>query len=171
MTRLLSFFLLLPIITATKVWACDCDYGGPFLKMAPRTQFVALVKVIKYLTFKDIYGHKTPMSMEVEIIDTYKGLEERKIITVWGDPGHLCRPYLSTFKEGEYYVIAFFPGHPNSGHENEKVTDYSVSNCGAFWLTVDYEKQTALGDIDSEDRKSQSFSLSSLKFALKKNDH
>lgn len=171
MTRYFSFFVLLVTTFITKVWACDCDYGGPFLKMAPHTQLISLIKVTKYLTFKDIYGDKTPMSMEVEIIETYKGNESRKTITVWGDPGHLCRPYLSTFKEGQYYVIAFYPGFPNHGQDNEKATDYSISNCGAFWLTADINKKIVLGDINSKDRKSQTMDLVRLKSELDKNGH
>ena len=42
------------------------------------------------------------MSMEVEIIEIYKGEETRKSVIVWGDIGNLCRPYLSAFKEGQY---------------------------------------------------------------------
>jgi len=171
MTRHLFLIALLLTLTTSKGWTCDCNYGGPFLKMAPYTKLIALAKVTKHLTFKDIYGDKTPMSMEVELIEIYKGVESRKTVTVWGDPGHLCRPYLSTFKEGEYYLIAFNQGYPNNGHENEKVTDYSISNCGAFWLTVDIENKIALGDIDSKDRKSQVISLSSIKSKLEKNGH
>ena len=107
MTRHFIFITLLLTIITTESQACDCGYGGSFLKMSPNTQLISLIKVTKFLTFKDIYGEKTPMSMEVEIIETYKGIESRKTIIVWGDPGHLCRPYLSTFKEGQYYVIAF----------------------------------------------------------------
>jgi len=145
MIRHFSIFFLLLTLASTKGWACDCRYGGPFLKMAQRTQLVAFVKVTKFLTFKDIYGDKTPMSMEVEIIEIYKGVETRKTITVWGDPGHLCRPYLSTFKEGQHYVIAFYPGTPNNGHANEKITDYSISICGSYWLTVDFQKKCCIG--------------------------
>ncbi len=63
--------LFLCFILSTDSSACDCAYGGPFLKMASDTKFVALValiKVTKYLSFND---YKTPISMEVEIIDRY----------------------------------------------------------------------------------------------------
>ena len=76
MKLLTALFLCLILTSDTS--ACDCDYGGPFLKMAPNTKLVALIKVTKYLSFKDIYDSKTPMSMEVEIIDTYRGTENRK---------------------------------------------------------------------------------------------
>jgi hypothetical protein len=139
--------------------------------MSKRTPLVALIKVTKYLTYKDIYNEKTPMSMEVEIIDIYKGQEVRKTVTVWGDIGNLCRPYLSTFKEGQYYVIAFDNGNYSGGHPNEKDSDYSIFNCGCYWLTVDMETRKATGDINSDDRKITSIDLVSLKSELKKNGY
>lgn len=70
-------------------FACDCNYQGAFLKVAPNTKLVALVKVTKYLLYEDIYDKKTPMSMEAEIIETYKGSETRKTVIIWGDNGNL----------------------------------------------------------------------------------
>ena len=136
--------------------------------MANRTSLTAFVKVIKYLTFKDIYDSKTPKSMEVEIIEVYKGIESRKTIIVWGDIGNLCRPYLSEFKEGLYYVIAFNTGNYGGGHPDEKDSDYAICNCGAYWLTVNFEKSMVTGDIESKDRTSATISLSKLKKKLKK---
>jgi hypothetical protein len=166
-------FIFIPVLcllftnSSPKKQFCECDYQGAFLKVAPATNFVALIKVTKYLTFKDIYGEKTPMSMDVEIIETYKGSDDRKTVTVWGDPGNLCRPYLSHFKEGAYYVIAFYPAGRGA---NEKATDYSISICGAYWLNADNEKQIASGDINSGKLSEiQTMDLSQLKSELLKN--
>lgn len=126
--------------------ACDCESQGNFLKVAEKTQFVALIKVTKYLTFKDIYNENMPMSMEVEIVAVYKGQETRKKVTVWGDNGILCRPYLSTFKTGNYYVIAFNRASETSrglASEGEKDSDYSISICGEYWLEADMQRKTA----------------------------
>ncbi len=145
---------------------CSCVYQGAFLTVAPSTKLIALVKVVKYLTFKDIYGDKTPMSMDVEIIDTYKGLEDRKKVTVWGDPGNLCRPYLSNFKENAYYLIAFDPAGRGA---KENARDYSISICGAYWLDADNEKRTATGDINSGNQwEKQTMDLSFIKSELQK---
>jgi hypothetical protein len=169
MIRSIFFAGLLLMLTHLRVVACECIYGGPFVKMAEKTGFVALIKVSKYLTFKDLagVGEKIPMSMEVEIIDIYKGRESRKTITVWGDIGNLCRPYLSAFKENEYYVIAFQPGGLR-GHPDEKQTDYTISSCGANWLNVDYTKMTATGDIDSKDRTQKTERLKRIRAELAK---
>ncbi len=149
--RKLKFILVIFLLTIGQAtFACDCDSQGEFLKVAPKTEFVALVKVTKYLTFKDIYGKQTPMSMEVEVIDVYKGTETRKTITVWGDNGILCRPYLSQFDTGKYYVIAFYKGSDGTKghvHKDEKTTDYSISICGAYWLKADIKKQVATGSV------------------------
>lgn len=127
-------------------FACDCGSQGDFLKVVQKTQFVALVKVTQFLTFKDIYNKKIPMSMEVEIIEIYKGKETRKKVTVWGDNGILCRPYLSKFELGKYYVMAFFKGTEDArgfALEDEKITDYSISICGEFWLNADPKNKFA----------------------------
>lgn len=144
---ILTIFLL---TIGHTILACDCDSQGEFLKVAPKTKLVALVKVTKYLTFKDIYEEKTPMSMEVEIIEIYKGTETRKTVVVWGDIGNLCRPYLSRFDEGKYYIVAFDGGSDGSKgyvHKKEKTTDYSISVCGEYWLNVDINKKIAAGSM------------------------
>ncbi len=156
---ILTIFLL---TIGQTILACDCESQGAFLKVAPNTKLVALVKVTKYLTFKDIYDVKTPMSMEVEIIEIYKGEETKKTVIVWGDSGNLCRPYLSIFKEGEYYVIAFNGG--SFAHENEKTTDYSISICGDYWLNVDLKKRIAIGSVAV---KQNEITLEKLKTILK----
>jgi hypothetical protein len=169
MKKHIFVFISVFSFSLAKSFACDCDYRGSFLKMTNRTPFVALVKVTKYLTYKDIYSEKTPMSMEVEIVDIYKGQETRKTVTVWGDIGNLCRPYLSAFKEGQYYVIAFDNGNYGGGHPDEKDTDYSIFNCGSYWLAVNIETKEATGDIDSQDRKFAIIDLITLKSKLRKN--
>ena len=70
------------------------------------------------------------MSMEVEILDIYKGTEERKSVTVWGDPGHLCRPYLSTFKEGGNYIIAFGGAGGQPGEKRQTIPSAFVVRSG-----------------------------------------
>jgi hypothetical protein len=143
----LLFVIFFSVLTNT--FACSCASRPPFFKVAPSANLVALVKIVKFSTFKDIYNEQTPMSMEVEIIETYKGKTTSKIITVWGDNGMLCRPYLSLFVEGNYYVIAFFKGEDGTKgwtHPDEKATDYAISICGEYWLNVDIKEQTAKGN-------------------------
>ena len=144
----ISTFILLTSIKT--ILACDCDSQGAFLTVAPKTEMISLIKVIRYLTFKEISDKPTPISMEVEIVEIFKGQEKRKKITVWGDNGYLCRPYLNIFEIGKYYVIAFDRGSVMTdinSTQAEMKTDYFVSNCGDFWLCVDIDKQIATGAV------------------------
>jgi hypothetical protein len=140
------------------------------MEMSKNTPLVALIKVTKYLTFKDIYNEKTPMSMDVELVDVYKGNETRKNVTVWGDNGILCRPYLSEFKEEGYYVIAFYRSRAQRSDSAEQATDYFISICGAYWLNADIKNSIVTGDVNSKDRKPVTINLSQLKSDLLKNE-
>lgn len=168
MLKHLFLFLFLLTVGGHKIFACQCNYEGSFLKMGERTPLVALVKIKKHLSFKNINNVKTAMSMEVELIELYKGSETRKAITVWGDIGNLCRPYLSTFTEGKYYVIAFDKGRDHGAHPQEKSTDYSIRNCGCFWLKVDNEKKIAIGDLGVGENSQSVIDLRELKATFKK---
>jgi hypothetical protein len=164
MKRQIVIFGMILFLTIKTDVTCDCNYKGPFLEMSKQTPLVALIKVSKYLTFKDIYHIKTPMSMEVELIEVYKGTESRKTVTVWGDNGNLCRPYLSEFKEGQYYLIAF-----NIDKKNQMNTEYAISSCGTYWLNVDFINSLVSGDINSKDRTNTTISLEQIKSQLKTN--
>ena len=127
-----SLLLSLPFVN---LFACDCNSVGSFQKASVQADFIAFVKINKHLTFKDIYGSPIPMSMEVEILEVFKGKEDQTTIKVWGDDGHLCRPYLNIFAVDSLFVIAFHKGeNGSSGHPEETEKDYSISNCGEFWL-------------------------------------
>jgi hypothetical protein len=140
---ILTIFLSL---TTVKTYACDCESQGNFYKVSPNSDLVALVKVNKYLTFKDIYDSPTPMSMEVEVLEVFKGVENRKKVKVWGDFGNLCRPYLNQFSFDSLYVIAFHKGEKgNFGHIDETESDYSISNCGEYWLQANSKSDKLIG--------------------------
>ncbi|WP_264520890.1 hypothetical protein [Flavobacterium sp. N1994] len=165
MKQLKSTLIIISLLLIQSTFACECDSKGDFLKVANKTPFVALVKVTKYLTFKDIYKEKMPMSMEVEVKAIYKGKETRKKITVWGDNGILCRPYLSKFKIGNYYVIAFYNGEGGSRGfgSSEKTTDYCISVCGEYWLDANKKNKTA---VSSTTEYQTHFNLKELKSKL-----
>lgn len=90
----LSILLTLICLTIGQFsFACDCNSQDEFKKAAPEAEFVALVKVTKYLTYKNIYGVETPISMELEVIETYKGKEKKNYSLGWR------RKYLQTYAE------------------------------------------------------------------------
>jgi hypothetical protein len=150
----MRFLFLLPFVLANalsnQVYACSCMDTATFYQVASHSKKVALVKVIKYLSFKEIYNKATPMSMEVEIIHIIKGAEQRKRVIIWGDNGMLCRPYLSVFKEGVMYVMALDKGNPGRGHKDETESDYAIGNCGTHWLTYDEKTKTITGRISDK---------------------
>lgn len=125
--------------------------------MISNAKVVALIKVNQSLTYNEIYDQGTPTSMEVEIIELYKGNLSEKKITIWGDNGMLCRSYLdSYFKEGEFYVVGLFSGGDGSKgyvHKNERIEDFSISSCGRYILYLDKENEKVYGEINSYRRE------------------
>jgi hypothetical protein len=150
--RMLSIILVFILTTTNQTFACSCIWQGDFLTVAPKSELVAMVKINNYLTLKNINGKPMPISMEVEIVRVFYGQETRKFVTIWGDNGALCRPYLDNFNIDNYYVIAFIQGSETiiNANKDEKKTDYAISNCGNYWLTVDKEKEMATGGVSKK---------------------
>ena len=144
----------------TTTFGCDCNGSGKFMEVAPISSLIAFIKIDKFLTYAEINGEKTPLSMEVEIIEKYGGNESRKKIVVFGDNGNLCRPYLSEFILGKYYVIAF---DVDGKSQSDNSIQYYISSCGNYWLFVDNKLEFALGGIQEGKDK---MSLAELKAQL-----
>ncbi len=138
---LLGIVLLLPIHS----YSCGCELEAPFLKVAPATELVAVIKVKDYNTFEYLQDEEVPVSMTVEILQVLKGIESRQEITVWGNNGLMCRPYLSIFEPGSTWVMAFGED-PTDGHDGALATDYALSQCGEYFLEV--QMGIASGFID-----------------------
>ena len=166
------FSLLVTLICLTIgqfSFACDCNSQDEFIKAAPQSEFVALVKVTKYLTYKNIYGVETPISMEIEIIDIYKGVEKRKKITVWGGDVNICRPFLEKFKKDGHYILALDKVVENSSevtHKGEKASDYFIAQCGERWLSVNITSKTTTNWMTEQVKHS---SLTEIKNIFSKN--
>ena len=165
MIRIILFIAIFIFSVTDKINACDCDYNGSFVTMAGKTPLVVLIKVTKYMTFADNDSTKIPLSMQVEVIKVYKGKESHKLITIWGGDGYMCRPYLGEFGPGEYYLMALYFGH--SRYDKGIPIDYAISNCGEYWLNVNYSKSIAEGDIEGDQRNKSSMKLSELKRKIK----
>jgi hypothetical protein len=120
----------------SKIVACGCTTEGPFLQVAAGASLVAVVEIEEYLTFQELMGEAVPMSMSVKIKRVLKGNETRENITIWGNNGLMCRPYLSIFEEGSQWVMAFTE-NPEEGHEAANSTDYGLSHCGEYFMKVE----------------------------------
>lgn len=89
--------------------------------------------------------------MEVEVLEVLAGEVENKVIAVSGDPGNQCRPHVSIFPVGTEWVPALdYAAKSKAAVDSHLMPapdkgDYSISNCGAYWLAVKDGKVT--GDI------------------------
>lgn len=95
------FILVLYLLFSLKgLLACSCIYSldATFNNVSKKAEFVALVKVLsfdEYLEFDDFESkEEIPYAMTVEVLKKIKGKEDRKRISILGDDGMLCRPYL-----------------------------------------------------------------------------
>jgi hypothetical protein len=101
--------------------------------------------------------------MEVEVLETLAGKAPQSVVSVSGDPGNQCRPYVSGFPVGTEWVLALGPAV-----KDERVArlsyamsapdkgDYAISNCGAYWLEVKDGKAVGNIDIDDYERRHES---------------
>jgi hypothetical protein len=129
---------------------CSCPHAGAFMTVAPQARLVALVKIKEHFLYTNENNRPVPMSMEVEIIDVYRGKEDRDHIVVWGNAGNMCRPDVSIFHKERYYVMAFEATGGNPLYD-EPNNDYAISICGDFWLAVeDFDAQMATGQVTDE---------------------
>lgn len=136
-------FAILPLLAALllqpgRADACSCVYGGPFSKVGPQGDLVVVADVVSH------YSN----SMQVDVVQVLKGEEGRRRLTVWGDNGMQCRPYVSYFPEKTRWVISMFR-HPDeeAGKDLRNLRDplpesdakppyYVLSACGGYWLEI-----------------------------------
>jgi hypothetical protein len=125
--------------------ACSCSrsWNDSFGLTTEGSEFVALVKIISFDEYLDReimdYNGRMPYSMTVEIIKKYRGVESRKRITILGDNGMLCRPYLADFEINGYYLVS-----PNP-LDNSANTEYDFFACRTEYLKVDIDSNMAYG--------------------------
>lgn len=113
--------------------ACSCVWAGPFTKVALGADLVLLGEVRSH----------DRHSMEVAVVEVFRGTEARRTIRVWGDDGALCRPYVSAFPRGTRWLFAVkaMSEQPHGNHlihrrlaSQPGQVDYAISVCGDFWL-------------------------------------
>ena len=104
------------------ITACSCgDWTGGIVKNAQNNYLTIYGKVNKLRSFTEIFQDTVTTSIEVEILTKYKGQENRKFITVWGDRGSDCRPYLAGIQIGSKWVFSL---------HRIKNEEYAISICG-----------------------------------------
>ena len=163
----MKLLLLLPVLVVASFIprhiACDCNYGGPFLKVARGAEVVVLVRIVKYKSLEKQGVAASASAMEATVLKTYKGKVIKSAITIWGDDGMQCRPYVSAFAIGKEYIMAL-----NSTSEGSaKSTNYCISICGEYWLAFNENMQLVYGDIDSSIRLPSVITLQKFEAELK----
>lgn len=106
-------------------------WAGPFVKMAKKSELVVRAKVKSYGP-RLPHGENLYASMEVELVAVIKGEYTAETFTILGDPGHLCRPYITPakFKKGHEYLFAL---------SKSKENPQGLSVCGEYWIKIDKE--------------------------------
>jgi len=157
-----KILLILSIITWTTTQACICfSSDGNFLKTSKQVDLVAIVHVKDYQDYLEFNATRNqPLSAMFEIVKVLKGKEDRKEIKVFGDDGSLCRPYITNFKKGEYYVIALRKCNERkrSNSITETADDFFIPGCGEFWVQYNLEDNNVVGLINRK-RKSTTMTL------------
>lgn len=142
--RLFSF-LVLYLLILNNLSACSCSYSfnSTFNQTSSKSEFVALVKVLsfdEYLEFNDSEsGKRIPYSMTVEVLKKFRGKEDRIQISILGDNGMLCRPYLTEFEINSHYLIA--PTFID--YDSSKA--YEFFSCRTDYLMYDIESNKLSG--------------------------
>lgn len=101
------------------------------MKNAQKNHLTIHGKVNRLITYTEVYEDTVTTSIEVEIITKLKGEETREYITVWGDRGADCRPYLSGIQIGSEWIFSL---HKIANEE------YAVSICGEHITPVKENK-------------------------------
>ncbi|WP_196887520.1 hypothetical protein [Aureivirga sp. CE67] len=161
---ILFIFILISNIT----FACSCDWGGNFIKVAKKSDLVLLVKVINTnfhtsndKTFSNIDEVTEEIlkpnnskieywnSVDLEIISILKGKENRKIIRMFGsDGGAFCRGGIRHLKINHMYVISPSLSKNSLGKfSNEKDTDYFSWGCAEYIIEYNNESKKVYGLI------------------------
>ena len=132
--------------------ACSCPDGGPFSKVAPEGDLVVI---------GDVRSHHGN-SLQLDIVEVLQGQEKRRAITVWGDNGMQCRPYVSMFPEGTRWAFSLFLLPDEEAQRDLKnlrepptfleaeAPFYVLSGCGTYWLEV--RGESAYGRIKAQER-------------------
>jgi hypothetical protein len=137
---LIGFSILL---FAPSARGCSCfSDGSSLVQLAKKSELVIRGKVLEYnwyqynplgQRYKDDREQKEkgrPLSMTLEVQESYKGKPKSRQIVVWGDNGMICRPYVTQFPIGTEWVFAL---SPDSWTEKGEL---AVSVCGEYSLQV-----------------------------------
>ncbi len=144
-------------------YPCKCEeWAGPFLHVKKDAVIIVHTKVLKYFKPKEDSG--LGWSMDIKITKLINGEEKRNVIRVWGDNGALCRPHVTQFPINTQWMFILFDSYDSS--PEEPVNDYSISNCGEYWLKI--KGNYAYGQITKDTKTPQKMKLKDLERLIRK---
>lgn len=144
------------------VTACGCNVERPFLQTSINAKLIAVVEIQDYISYNEMMGEEVAVSMSVKVKKVLKGVEYQSEITVWGNNGLMCSPYLDIFEPGTKWIMAFRDA-PIEAYGNAKSAHYGLSNCGEHFMKV--ETSVVRGLIKNMERY-QSMTIATLKANL-----
>ena len=123
--------------------ACTCISTPPFAEVAIKGDLVIVGVVLSY----------QQNAIQVQVERVLKGIEERKTITVWGDDGTRCRPYVTNFPLTTKWIFTLFRSGEKLALPPSAVGPpfYELSSCGRYWLQV--RRNEASGKINGEEEE------------------
>ncbi|MCL3782748.1 hypothetical protein EMN47_20365 [Prolixibacteraceae bacterium JC049] len=155
MKKQISILTVVFLLGSLKVLGCSCGYFGGFIYSQQRADVVVYGTVIEYDSIGTYDAPENPYSMKFLIKEKLRGIESRDTITVWGDYGADCRPYISHFKPKTNWILALNKLNVKGNEE------YEISICGEFYVPVndravrgkifgwEYEQKEGVFDYDS----------------------
>ena len=150
----MKIFITIILLTISQIgYSCDCLWQGPFLDLAKKSETVILGKVIDYDVFvKTDKGDLYPTVMVLEVIevilpisDSSKKVNEIswtnwfnkgkiKTIRILGNYASSCRPNVTNFSIDSTFLFALSMSEKRMYYYD---IDFSLSNCGTYWLPVE----------------------------------
>ena len=128
--------------------ACSCSWNGPFLTVSKDAPLIVHGRVLRH------HSGQSP-TMDVLVLETFKGgLLDSGIVVQMGD-GMQCRPKLEGFPPDSEWIVAL------NGPGSQPGDGWAVSSCGEYWLRV--EKGEVIGSIDGTQSQVKRMSLDELK--------
>jgi hypothetical protein len=118
--------------------ACSCAWRGPFLTVSRDAPLVVRGKIIRH------HPGQAP-SMDVLVLETFKGgLLDSGMVVQMGDGMH-CRPAVEGFPPGSEWILAL------NGPGSKPGKGLALSHCGEYWLRV--EDGQVVGSIDGAEKQ------------------
>jgi hypothetical protein len=156
-----AFVLFYTVITSGSAHACYCHaVGKTFFETVsldqkitnilqpPEPLTIVTAEVKQYVTQPP---SEKPTEMVIEVTDVLQGKVTSSQLTVQGDDGGSCMPYVTRFPIGKRYLFAL----------NTDKHGYYLSVCGVYYMELN-QSQDASAAVNSDRSKSQGSAPSGL---------